>query len=195
MPLYTENGHLAGIRLSAFTDRASKLFQRTGEWFVKTKRPCHLGGQEFIISETRTTPGPNWQQLALTEPSHQVGLRFISPTGFKQGHGHLRFPLPGNVFRSPAKIWETFAPPMMLLSADWLAWCTQNVFVVKHQIETVQINISQKETFTGFVGEVWFEATKATDLELRTLQALTELATFCGVGHKTTMGLGAVERL
>ncbi|MCP5096099.1 MAG: CRISPR system precrRNA processing endoribonuclease RAMP protein Cas6 [Chloroflexi bacterium] len=195
VPLYSEEGHLVGIRLSALTERVAALFQRTGDWFCKTKRPCHLGGQEFLISESRSKPGPNWQQLALTEPGRQVGLRFISPTSFKQGPGYLPLPLPGTVFQSPIRIWKTFAPPMMTIPPEWLAWCKQDVFVVQHNIETIQVQISQKEKFTGFVGEVWFEAYKGSELNLRAWQALTDLATFCGIGYKTTMGMGAVERI
>lgn len=195
VPLYGQDGCLAGIRLSALTDQAASLFQRTGEWFCQTARPCHLGGREFIISDCRTTPGPNWQQLALSEPTKQIGLRFCSPTAFKQGPGHLPLPLPANVFSSPVRVWEAFAPPMMILPSEWLAWCAQDVFVTRHNIETVQVNISKQERFTGFVGDVWFEAVQGNEINLRAWQALSTLATYCGVGHKTTMGMGTVERI
>lgn len=195
VPLYDEDGCLAGVRLSALTDRAATLFQRTGEWFCQEKRPCHLGGHEFIISECRATPGPNWQQLALSEPTKQMGLRFISPTAFKQGPGHLPLPLPGNIFGTPVRLWQAFAPPMMVLPTDWLDWCKRDVFITRHAIETVQVAISQREQFTGFVGEVWFEAYRGNEHQLRAWQALSTLATFSSVGHKTTMGMGAVERI
>ena len=139
------------------------------------------------------TPGPNWQQLALSEPVKTLGLRFVSPTAFKQGPGHLPLPLPRNVFNSPVRIWEAFAPPMMVLPSDWLDWCSRDVFITNHNIETVQVNISQKERFTGFVGEVWYEAYRGDEIQLRAWQALSTLATFSGVGHKATMGMGAVE--
>ena len=193
VPLYTNAGHLAGLRLSALTDRAAALFQRTGNWFMREKRPCHLGGHEFVISESRATPSSNWQQLALSEPVRAIGLRFASPTSFKQGPGSLPLPLPKNVFSSPVRAWEAFAPPMMSLPSGWLEWCARDVFVKYHNIETVQVAISQQEQFTGFVGEVWFEAYQGEDMQLRAWQALSTLATFCGVGHKTTMGMGAVE--
>ncbi|MCB8945286.1 MAG: CRISPR system precrRNA processing endoribonuclease RAMP protein Cas6 [Ardenticatenaceae bacterium] len=195
VPLYGDDSCLAGIRLSTLTDRATSLFQRTGEWFSKTERPCHLGGHEFIIRESRTTPSISWQQLALSEPTRQIGLRFLSPCGFKQGPRVMPLPLPANVFGSPIRVWEAFAPPMMVIPPDWRDWCAQNVFVTQHNIETVQINISQRERFTGFVGEVWFEAHQGDEYHLRTWQALSTLATFCGVGYKTTMGMGAVERM
>ncbi len=195
VPLYSDEGHLAGMRLAAITERAATLFIRTGEWFQKEEHPCHLGGQEFIIQEVTQAPGLNWQQLAYSQPVKQVGLRFISPTAFKQGPGYLRFPLSGNVFASPVRIWEAFAPPMMSLSKDWLEWCRRDIFVTRHQIETVSVNIRKQQSFIGFVGEAWFEAHRGDDQQLRTWQALAELATFCGVGYKTTMGMGAVERV
>jgi CRISPR-associated endoribonuclease Cas6 len=195
VPLYTDNGYLAGLRLSALTDRAATLFQRTGDWFQDTGRPCHLGGREFIIQETHSVPGPSWAQLALSQPTQQIGLRFTSPTAFKQGPRHLPLPLPANVFSGPVRMWQAFAPPMMTLPPGWLDWCAQNVFVTQHHIETATVTIDKNERFTGFVGEVWFEAYQGSDLELRAWQALADLATFCGVGHKTTMGMGAVDRL
>ncbi len=195
VPLYNDAGYLAGIRLSALTDRAAALFQRTGDWFRKTERPCHLGGQEFVISDVHTVPGPGWAQLALSRPGRQVGLRFVSPTAFKQGPRHLPLPLPVNVFSGPLRIWEVFAPPMLRLPDGWLEWCSRDVFVTGHRIETVTIAIDQQERFTGFVGEVWFEAHQGEEVNLCAWQALADLATFCGVGHKTPMGMGAVERI
>jgi CRISPR-associated endoribonuclease Cas6 len=81
----------------------------------------------------------------------------------------------------------------MTLSDAWLDWCEQAVFVTNHRIETATIAISQQEQFTGFVGEVHFRAHNGPDSCLRVWQAMAQLATFCGVGHKTTMGMGAVE--
>jgi CRISPR-associated endoribonuclease Cas6 len=195
VPLYGDDGILAGIRISAITERAATLFQRTGEWFCKTKRPCHLNGHEFIITDCRITSGLNWQQLAHSQPAKMMGLRFASPTAFKQGPGWMLFPLPGNVFGSAVRLWETYAPPMMTLPRGWLDWCKKDVFVVQHNIETVQVNISQKALFTGFVGEVWYTAQAGDEMQLRAWQALGNLAAFFGVGHKATMGMGAVDQL
>lgn len=195
VPLYNDAGHLAGIRIAAITERAAVLFRRTGEWFCQTERPCHLNGQEFIISDCRPTPGPGWQQLAHSSPANIMGLRFVSPTAFKQGPGWLLFPMPGNVFGSAVRIWEAFAPPMMTLPSGWLDWCANDIFVTQHNIETVKVSISQKEWFTGFVGEVWYKANRGDEMNLRAWQALGMLASFVGVGHKSTMGMGALEQI
>lgn len=195
VPLYTEDGLLAGLKIAALTEQAANLFQRIGEWFSQTQRPCRLGNQEFIIRQFHHISGPSWKQLALSEPAKQLGLRFLSPTAFKKGPRHLPLPLPANVFRGPVRIWDAFAPPMIMLPDGWLDWCAQNVFIKEHNIKTVQVNISQREHFNGFVGDVWFEAHKGNELNLRAWQALGTLLPFCGTGHKTTMGMGAVERI
>lgn len=193
VPLYSEDGFLAGIRLAALSERAASLFQRTGDWFCKTQRPCHIGGREFFVSDYWSTPSLNWQQLAMNEPVSKMGLRFVSPTAFKQGPGHLPLPLPANVFGSSAKIWQAFAPSE--LPEEWLEWCQQDIFIIQHNIETVKVTVSRHQQFTGFVGDVWFEAFKGSHIQRRAWSALGTLAAFCGVGHMTTMGMSAVELL
>lgn len=195
VPLYTDKGILAGVRIAAITERTANLFIRTGEWFQQTERPCQIGKQTFIITEVQAEPRLSWQQLAMSEPIHEIGLRFLSPTAFKQGPGHLPLPLPRNVFGGPTRIWQAFAPPMMPLPHNWLEWCDQDVFVCQHNIETVTVNIMKQKPFTGFVGDVWFRAKQGEEIYLRAWQALSQLITFCGTGHKATMGMGAVERI
>ncbi|MFQ5433750.1 MAG: CRISPR system precrRNA processing endoribonuclease RAMP protein Cas6 [Anaerolineae bacterium] len=95
----------------------------------------------------------------------------------------------------PVRIWQAFAPPMMRLPDGWLEWCRREVFVTRHHIETASVNISKREQFTGFVGEVWLDAHRGDEAELCAWQALADLAAFCGMGHKITMGMGAVERI
>lgn len=192
VPLYTEEGALAGVRVAALTERAAVLLLRAWEWRRDQGAELHLGKQYFTVSDVACAEGPTWIKLTRMTPGATMQLQFLSPTAFKQGPGHLPLPLPYNVFSWPARVWEAYGPPRTL-PEGWIAWCEQNVFVVSHQIETATVNISRRETFTGFVGVVDFEAHQGSDAELAAWQALGQLAAFSGVGHKTTMGMGAVE--
>ena len=78
---------------------------------------------------------------------------------------------------------------------EWLLWCERDVFVFEHRIESVAIGLNKVKRFRGFVGEVIYKANGKNQGYLQIWQALGTLAAFCGVGHKTTMGMGAVERL
>lgn len=195
LPLYTDKGDLTGMRLAAITERTATLFIRTGEWFQKQGHICHVAGHEFIIHKAWHTPRLSWEQLAHSQPERKMGLKFISPTTFKQGPGHLPLPLPDKIFHGPMRIWQAFAPPMMQLPDNWLDWCSLEVFVTRHNIQTLAVKISKREQIVGFVGEVWLSAHQGDKQVLCTWQALADLASFCGIGYKTTMGMGALERL
>lgn len=195
VPLYTEEGALAGMRLSAVTERAGILFLEAWQTMKEQGELLRLGRyQTFTASSITSTAGPSFQALAQSRPESTMSLHFLSPTAFKQGPGHLPLPVPANVFSWPWRVWQAFAPAALTLGDSWPDWCEANVFVCRHRIETVEVPISQQERFTGFVGTVEFEAMDGTEAYLRVWQALGSLATFCGVGHKTTMGMGAVER-
>jgi CRISPR-associated endoribonuclease Cas6 len=84
---------------------------------------------------------------------------------------------------------------VLSIPADWLEWCERDVFVVEHHIQTAVVSITRSESFVGFTGQVSFRAYQGQEQYLRVWQALGTLAAVCGVGHKTTMGMGAVERI
>ncbi len=191
-PLYSAGGLLLGLRLGAVDDRAAALFVRAWQWHREQGSSLQLGTNLCAVSDVAHVAGPTWLDLAQTPPGRRVGLRFLSPTAFRQGPGHLPLPLPYNVFHWPWRVWQRYAPPFGLPD-DWPDWCAQEVFVVAHRIETAAVAVTKGETFTGFVGDVTFEAHHGDAGRLGLLQALARLAPYCGIGHKTTMGMGAVE--
>jgi CRISPR-associated endoribonuclease Cas6 len=200
-PLYLQDGRLVGVRLAAFDARTADFFRRAWHDVRRRGEILRLGRyQTFTIDEIIEDPGASFALLASSPPALKMGLRFLSPTAFKQGPGSLPLPLPANVFSWPYRIWQEYAHQDLALPEDWLEWSQRELFVVAHRIETVQVAISREEKFTGFVGDVWFQAISRPkepipELYLCVWQALGSLATFSGVGHKTTMGMGAVERI
>jgi CRISPR-associated endoribonuclease Cas6 len=192
---YFAEGHLAGRRYAIFLPRARDAIAGAWRQAVAAGRPLHLGHENFIASNVEHIPGPTWQDLALCRPIDALHLRFLSPTTFRQGPGNLPLPFPANIFQGPWRVWQAFAPPVMALSPDWLTWCERDVFVTTHQIETVEVKISQRETFTGFVGDVHFRAHKGNPSQRSIWHALATLAPFSGAGRKTSMGMGAIETM
>ncbi|RMD47961.1 MAG: CRISPR system precrRNA processing endoribonuclease RAMP protein Cas6, partial [Candidatus Thermofonsia bacterium] len=195
VPYYNLDGHLTGLRYALLTEDATDIFYRAWMRVYSQKQILKLGHQPFVVSNLEVVSGPDCHRLAETAvPQKELTLHFLSPTAFKQGPGHLPLPLPGNVFHWPLRVWQAYAPPALRLQMPdtWLNWCRQNIFVTEHQIETAAVSITYKETFTGFVGQVTFNAYKGGQEYLRIWQTLGHLAAFSGVGHKTTMGMGAV---
>lgn len=190
-PLYDESGQLAGLRLGTVSPRVAQLFARAWEWHRAQENLQTIGHQAFGVSEIQCAAGPGWADLVEARPVCRVEMEFLSPTTFRQGPGHLPLPVPYNVFSWPWRVWQAYAPPAALPD-DWLEWCRQDVFVTDVHIETVPIRITPKDTLAGFVGRARFETNKGSREQLSLLHALARLATVTGVGHKTTMGMGAV---
>lgn len=191
---YTEQGELAGLRYAAVSENAAALIAQSWQKVYQTGEILKLGRcQQFIVTDVTVEPGPGFMTLAESRPQRELRLRFLSPTSFKQGPGDLPLPLPGNVFRTPLVVWNSFAPAPLHIPDEWLTWCGRDLFVTAHQIQTATIALNRQDSFTGFVGEVTFRAYQGDDHNLCIWHALAQLAAFSGVGRKTTMGMGAVE--
>lgn len=191
-----DSGILAGMSLAAVTDEATEVILQAWQKAQTAGRTLRLGPQTLTIGRVACVQHPGFESLAMASAEPDAGLRFLSPTAFKQGPGVLPLPLPRNVFERPYAVWQAFAPKRLRIAGDWLEWCGRNVFIVAHEIETVQVTVSKHEPpFTGFIGDVWFQAQAEAALYLSIFQSLARLAAFSGVGWKTTMGMGAVMNL
>lgn len=196
LPYYGEpDGVLAGLRLSALTEETAAVLLQAWRHAQQAREMLRLGVQEFQVTHVEQLAGPDYAALAMVEPAPRVSLRFLSPASFRQGPGDLPLPLPVNVFRGPYASWQAFAPAHLQLPGDWLEWCAANLFVVAHRVHTVPVSLDRRDGFVGFVGEATFEALDSALLYQAALQSIARLAPYCGVGRKTTMGMGAVEQL
>jgi CRISPR-associated endoribonuclease Cas6 len=192
MPLFGPEQTLTGLQLSTLSNRAADLVVGAWQQAAARPEPLALGQQMFRVAQVAVAETVAFTDLLEGPGGRQMSLRFVTPTAFRQGPGSLPLPLPRNVFDRPWQVWQRYAPAALQLPPDWLDWCEKNVFVRRHRIQTATMRIRGREQFTGFVGQVAFEALDDNDTYLRLWQALGRLACCCGTGHKTTMGMGAV---
>jgi len=117
-------------------------------------------------------------------------LNFLSPTAFKRGVADYPLPDPYLVFSSLLRRWNAFSPRK--LPTDLYGVLKERVHLSGCWIKTRKVEVAERAKFTGFTGRVLFYL----DLEgepLRQVNALARLASFAGVGRKTTMGFGTVK--
>ncbi len=194
VPYYHDSGILAGVRLSVLNERSVWLLKQAWETVSEKGMELKLGSQPFVVRDVACINGTTFESLSNKPTQNHVTIDFLSPTAFKKGRGHLPLPVPDNVFRQPYRVWNAFAPPSLQIPTDWLEWCFECVYIEKCQIETAQVVISHKDApFTGFVGRVTFRAKSDSLLYLSLWQSIAHLIPYSGVGHKTTMGMGACE--
>lgn len=188
-PCY-EGDALVGVRFSALSQRAYTLLAEGWQHVYEHQTTLHLGDQSCRVATVNFHPDTDFASLLQTRPTRQMTLRFLTPTAFRQGPVHLYFPLPGNVFARPWGLWQTYAPDVLQLPINWPEWCRDCVYASQHHLRTEETALNQNGRFTGFVGEVRFQTVSQDEQNIRLWQALGQLAALCGVGYKTTMGMG-----
>lgn len=199
------HGRVQTLRYSALTKPCAEAL--TAAWQVAHQTQRRLGqeayqldlghGDSYHIDQVSVVVSHEFPHLAsqpLPLKPRQQTLLFRTPTDFKQGPVHLPLPHPRNVFGSPLRFWNAFAPEPLQIRFDWLDWCEQNVYVKQHNIRTITLPLNHRSSFTGFVGRVTFHAHRGNDQQLQIWHTLGTFATFCGIGRKTTMGMGAVDK-
>ena len=128
------------------------------------------------------------------EGQAEVGLHFITPTSFRMAGSRLNMPLPWPrlVFQSLANKWNKFSP--IAIDVDWGAFDC-HVSIARHRLRTQMIDFGRYRQ-VGFVGECWYIVDRqAGEHSLQVIHALAEFAGYSGVGAKTTMGMGQVQRI
>ena len=150
-----------------------------------------------ITSVRLALPATNYARL-LKQSENRTGtldFSFVSPTSFKRKGHHLPLPWPTNVFHSYLRRWNNFAKKPVDQTA-FLDWIDSYVIIQRHQISSVKVAAGKRGSVTGFTGVVSYALDRkaAETPEFCTLfYALSQLAPYCGTGHKTTFGLGETQ--
>ncbi|MEM6254087.1 MAG: CRISPR-associated endoribonuclease Cas6 [Cyanobacteria bacterium P01_D01_bin.156] len=124
-----------------------------------------------------------------------ISLSFHSPTSFRRKGNHFPLPLPKNVFHSYLRRWNHFAKKPVN-PEDFLDWVDTYVILRQHQLVTHKVAVGKQGSVTGFTGAVIYAIDRrglTEDSFVHLFYALTQLAPYCGTGHKTTFGLGETQ--
>ncbi len=158
-----------------------------------------LGAAEFALNRMLATPTADpsgwagfadWQGLANTPAVRYLTLRFASPTAFSLGEKRFAlFPEPMFVWDSLMRVWNTFAPvPLQVDKQALREFIERRMVVADYDLRTATLHYPHY-TQKGFLGVCTYLVQELGDCAGQ-LAALAEFARYCGVGYKTTMGMG-----
>lgn len=121
----------------------------------------------------------------------RVALRFLTPTTFRVGRVNMPFPLPRLLWRSWAGRWNAFSQVGL---GDFEAWAEEFIAPSRFRVRSLPARVGGS-TLVGSVGKCEYVILRPDSIEARVAAMLAEYATYCGSGQKTTMGMGATERI
>jgi CRISPR-associated endoribonuclease Cas6 len=164
---------------------------------LNPQKPYHLGSGELLITSVLATPHSHiWADACSYEEIYQrastternLNFTIATPTAFRQGKYDVSLPTVNSVFSSLLKRWQKYSYiPIEKVNFDCL-------FPAYFDIKT-QILIEPKAKFIGCVGHINYKILGDVELSvIKHLNVLADYAFYCGLGRKTTMGLGMVKR-
>ncbi|MEA3338512.1 MAG: CRISPR system precrRNA processing endoribonuclease RAMP protein Cas6 [Chloroflexota bacterium] len=193
-----------------FTVLYPPIFERFMARFLRGQgRPViRLGRALLLIKEILTTPGSHpwagyssWARLVTeARPEPEIALEFTSPTAFGFGQKDwgkkvMTLPSPETVFGSLISSWNGLAPPPLQVERNPLrAYLEEHVVVKRMEDVNTQMFKFSRSMQVGFVGRVTYGLMEENEAARCQLNALADFAFYAGVGMKTTMGMGQVQR-
>jgi len=185
-------------RISLLDD---ELFGRlTKLWLnLNPEQPWHLGSADLKITSILGTkqsiqPWANacsYEQLyeEASETERAINLVFSSPTAFRQGKYDTALPTQETVFNSLLSRWRKYS------GIEFEEINFDPIFPSYFDIKTA-ITKDSRSKFIGCVGAMGYRILGDLEpIQIKQLNALADFALYCGVGRKTTMGMGMVRRV
>ena len=151
-----------------------------------------VGVEKFsVIGLREENVIPYGEIFEKTQDSDKVLVKFLKPTTFRRNRVDLPFPLPELIFKGLVKKWNAFSS--LPLDVDLREYYPY-VKVSKYSLKSYKVEFSNGGKLTAFLGYALFSFDEVKDREAkRWFLTLLNFARFCGIGRKTTMGLGKVS--
>ncbi|MFO8040728.1 MAG: CRISPR-associated endoribonuclease Cas6 [Sodalinema sp.] len=167
---------------------------------LNPRQPWHLGAANLHITSILGTPQStqpwanacSYQELYETasDSNRRLNFQLATPVAFRQQKYDTALPTPESVFRSLHNSWKRYS------GIELPGFATDNIFPCYFDIRTDILDFEfrkkgKSSKFIGAVGRIDFRI--LGDVEPATIKALNTLsqyALYCGIGRKTTMGMG-----
>lgn len=195
------------VRMTTLADDVGLALLNAVDTAIRGRGELRLGAKRVIFEEFSPDELP--EQLSThyvsydklwTEASEDkfIKLEFSSPTAFNFSGTNKLLPDASLCFKHYLRQWTNFDAKERLNDKATIQAIISGVKAgvrLADVIAASKVSKAKGQTLPGFVGRVKFDIS-GCDAELRrTLNALADLAFYCGTGYKTTMGMGQTIRV
>ncbi|MEM6253908.1 MAG: CRISPR-associated endoribonuclease Cas6 [Cyanobacteria bacterium P01_D01_bin.156] len=165
---------------------------------VAARQPWYLGPSRLHITNFLPTNIPEWTNHASYSQLYQqasdrhleMTLKLLTPAVFCQGNQESPLPTRDAIFHGLRKCWNRYSG--LVFAPNTIAPISAKTFDLK----TVPMAVGNNETTVGCLGAIAFQISPTADpLTIKRINALVSFSRYCGIGQKTTLGLGLVHPL
>ncbi len=166
---------------------------------LNPKHPWHLGSADLHITSILGTPqltqpwanSCSYQQLyeQSSETERSFHFTLTTPTAFRNGQYDTALPTPDVVFNSLLRRWNKYS------KIPFDSFSITAIFPSFFDIHT-EIVTDSRSKFIGCVGNIQYRLLGEVEpSQIKQINTLANYALYCGIGRKTTMGMGMVMRV
>lgn len=188
-----KNGHLQ-FHLNLLQD---ELWDGLWAGMAESARLELLNNTFRLVQDELKLDRRTYEDLADAGVETLIRLRFLSPTAFRSNDMNYPLPDPVKIYQSWLARWNQFAPQQVRYNISLLDVVQAHIAPSYLRIETDVLNFGNYKLI-GFHGLVSLRIMRPRALGreiLGRLNALADYATYCGTGHRTSMGMGHTKRL
>ncbi|ELR98430.1 CRISPR-associated endoribonuclease Cas6 [Gloeocapsa sp. PCC 73106] len=186
------SGHTYYLKVTALSQPVALFLH---DWIKNLPELINLYGSSLKIIDCQVSLKPNtysqlWQKNQ--DNCKTVKLSFVTPTSFRRKGHHFPLPVPVSLFHSYLRRWNCFCD-RAFEQDPFLDWIEESVIILRHQLISEKIQVAKSGSVTGFLGAIELNLDKSALKNLEYTQlfyTLSDLAPYCGTGHKTPFGLG-----
>lgn len=124
---------------------------------------------------------------------NRTTLRFCSPTAFKQNGRYVLFPQERLILQSLIAKWGELFPQYLLNDPDAEQMLEEGIRISDYRLRTARYALKGVR-IPGFVGQITIDAHLSAPMR-QLWNSLCVLAPFTGVGIKTALGMGGVQKI
>ncbi|MGI6107074.1 MAG: CRISPR-associated endoribonuclease Cas6 [Lachnospiraceae bacterium] len=173
-------GHMIQPLLSA--EFTGFDLEKTGRHIEIVSKKLSTVQDRQLIDEFNTVPADRAQ-----------GLRFVTPTAFRQNGSFCLLPEPRLVYQSLMARYSCSSSDYEMTDQDTLDQLEQNTIITRYQLRTETFPLEGKN-IPGFAGTVFYRINGPETMR-RYARLLFHFGEYCGIGVKTGIGMGAVRLL
>jgi CRISPR-associated endoribonuclease Cas6 len=165
---------------------------------LNPKQPWHLGSANLYITGIQGTPQSiqPWANACSYEKLYEeasdrdrsISFQLATPVSFRQGKFDNPLPTRDSVFKSLLNNWNKYS------QIEFNSLDSEAIYPSFFNIKT-EIIRNYQGSFIGCVGNIKYQLLGDLDSKyIQQINALANYAVYCGLGRKTTMGMGMARR-
>ena len=186
----TQDRHIWKINL--MNEDAARLFDEVlTEKISVTLGSSEVSAERIAVKEILSAEDIILDSVKSNAERTRTVLHFLTPTAFKQRGKYRILPDERLILQSLISRWNLCCPDYPLMDEDAFSFLENGLSIVNYRLSSARYSLKNAR-IPGFCGDIVIESHLPEAME-EIWQILVNFSSYCGIGIKTSLGMGSVS--